>query len=1014
MHKFKHSLLSQTALVSMASSMSVALMFAMVPMAWSSSAASAAACTANANGSFALGANGAVNQTSCEINFVAPVIGNTSIWNLGFQLYSQGGKNNVMTIGSDITTTLKGTGGIAVYGATPTTLSTFDASGKTINLTIANIDANASIPAGDHIPKVGLGVSHASTAKIGTFNLTMLNLPSGNDGSLGGGRFEHYGVVTGSSVSAAETAAFNGLYSKAEFDNLDIKMSSASQAGFFPSYPLLVGIRTIQGAGGNSGNGTSGYVDVKQDLNIDLQAQQNDAIGIYISGGDSQVHLNNSNIKVTSQSTRANAIRLGKTAAIGTGSGKLYSSGAMVLDTTNAANSATIDIIWQGALLDANENSSSTTIKSAKTAIAVAGNKDQSGPAKTITSFNNLIATTTSQSANLINVANNQAEYELNVRGAQSAMTAAANGWLLNVEGATNRPSLVNFNFSEGNMQGLVNVQAASTLNLNLDKAGVWLLKEKGGTGSSTTSTFTQLNLTNNARVDAFGDFTLAGNVASTSGILNLSDGVATNTLTIKGNYVGSGNALLQLDTFLGASGSDSDRLINDGGTITGQTFVRIKNTDTADTGAETEPGHGIKIVRSINGGTTTSDAFALDGAASNAYQFSGRTVVGAGAYAYSLYKGANPASASDTDEYGEDTLENDWYLRSQLNKDEEQYTAGVPIYEAYPQLLLGLNGLPTLQQRVGNRYWNNAGNRVLTQGADAIQPYAPAEEAGVLIEENGIWGRIEGSHTKIKSRETTSGTDYDYNIFKMQAGLDGLLHETENGKLIGGVTVHYVNGSADVYSAHGDGDIKTNGYGFGGTLTWYGESGFYIDNQAQVTWYDSDLNSKTANTSLVNGNNGLGYAVSVETCKRVTLDEHWSVTPQAQLIYSNVRFDSFTDQFNGHVSKDRADSLQGRLGLSADYQNSWLNGQGNTNRSHVYGIANLYNEFLNGTKVDVSGVGFTNKQERLWAGIGLGGSYNWNDDKYSVYGEGSVNTSLKNFGDSYAFKGTVGFRVKW
>lgn len=76
----------------MASSMSVALMFAMVPMAWSSSAASAAACTANANGSFALGANGAVNQTSCEINFVAPVIGNTSIWNLGFQLYSQGGK----------------------------------------------------------------------------------------------------------------------------------------------------------------------------------------------------------------------------------------------------------------------------------------------------------------------------------------------------------------------------------------------------------------------------------------------------------------------------------------------------------------------------------------------------------------------------------------------------------------------------------------------------------------------------------------------------------------------------------------------------------------------------------------------------------------------------------------------------------------------------------------------------------------------------------------------------------
>lgn len=99
---------------------------------------------------------------------------------------------------------------------------------------------------------------------------------------------------------------------------------------------------------------------------------------------------------------------------------------------------------------------------------------------------------------------------------------------------------------------------------------------------------------------------------------------------------------------------------------------------------------------------------------------------------------------------------------------------------------------------------------------------------------------------------------------------------------------------------------------------------------------------------------------------------------------------------------------------MSADYQNSWHNEQGSLNRSSVYGIANLYNEFLNGTRVDVASVQFTNKNERLWAGIGLGGSYNWNDDKYSVYGEGSINASLKNLGDSYTYKGTLGFRVKW
>lgn len=49
------------------------------------------------------------------------------------------------------------------------------------------------------------------------------------------------------------------------------------------------------------------------------------------------------------------------------------------------------------------------------------------------------------------------------------------------------------------------------------------------------------------------------------------------------------------------------------------------------------------------------------------------------------------------------------------------------------------------------------------------------------------------------------------------------------------------------------------------------------------------------------------------------------------------------------------------------------------------------------------------------WTGdIGVGGTLNWNDDKYSLYGEASYGTSLSNLGDSYTLKGNVGFRVKW
>ena len=72
------------------------------------------------------------------------------------------------------------------------------------------------------------------------------------------------------------------------------------------------------------------------------------------------------------------------------------------------------------------------------------------------------------------------------------------------------------------------------------------------------------------------------------------------------------------------------------------------------------------------------------------------------------------------------------------------------------------------------------------------------------------------------------------------------------------GVELHYAHGKTKTNSAHGDGDISTDGYGFGGTLTWYGENGFYLDGQGQVTWYRSDLHSTTANAGLTDNNDNV------------------------------------------------------------------------------------------------------------------------------------------------------------
>ncbi|WP_236772043.1 autotransporter outer membrane beta-barrel domain-containing protein (plasmid) [Agrobacterium tumefaciens] len=486
------------------------------------------------------------------------------------------------------------------------------------------------------------------------------------------------------------------------------------------------------------------------------------------------------------------------------------------------------------------------------------------------------------------------------------------------------------------------------------------------------------------------GVYSFSGDAANAGTITTVDDAVG-DVIIIGGNYNGNGGQML-FDVALGDDNSKTDMVIVNGDT-SGTTNVGVNNF--GGTGAQTS--EGIRIIE-VNG--ASSGSFSLIGD----YMIGDRQAVVAGAYAYQLYQGG--ASTPN---------DGNWYLRSQLTNPTTPtaptsplYQAGVSTYEAYPQALLGLNGAPTLQQRVGNRFW--AGN-----GASKRTSYAASEDASAAIEESGLWGRIEGAHNSIEPRFSTSGgTDYDQNVLKLQAGIDGLLTETESGKLIGGFTIHYAHGKTDIKSVYGDGEIATDGYGLGGTLTWYGENGFYLDGLGQMTWYTSDLDSVLAHTNLSDDNDGFGYTLSVEGGKRMAVDPAWSVTPQAQLVYSNVDFDAFTDAFGARVSLNGGESLRGRLGVTLDHESAWQNDKGLLNRSHVYGIGNLYYEFLEGARVDVQGMSFASRNDRVWGGVGLGGTYSWDDDKYSIYGEGLVQTSLNDFGDSYSVKVQVGLRMKW
>lgn len=460
-----------------------------------------------------------------------------------------------------------------------------------------------------------------------------------------------------------------------------------------------------------------------------------------------------------------------------------------------------------------------------------------------------------------------------------------------------------------------------------------------------------------------------------------IAPGNSIGTLTISGNYIGNGGTL-EIETVLGDDSSATDKLVVTGNT-SGNTNVHVINL--GGTGAQTS--EGIKIV---DVGGTSGGSFTLLGS----YTFEGDPAVVAGAYAYRLYQGGVSTPA-----------DGDWYLRSALlnsgSSGTPLYQAGAPVYEAYAGVLQSFNELETLQQRLGNRSWSD--------GTVAANTSPNVDSAG-----SGMWGRIFGRHTSIDPKDSTTGANYDADIWQLQVGADGQFYSGDAGVLIGGLSVRYGTISADVSSIFGDGSSSSTGYGLGGSMTWYGKTGFYFDTQANVIWYDSDLSSSTAATGLISGNDGFGYAFGLEAGEQIALGANWSVTPQAQLTYSAIDYNDFTDVFGGAVSLTDAHKLRGRLGISADYEDSWADRTGQTSRLHAYGIANLYYDLQSNSDVRLSGVKFTTEQDTLWGGLGLGGTYNWDNDKYALYGEATVDTSLNNFGDSYTLTGRIGLNVKF
>lgn len=379
----------------------------------------------------------------------------------------------------------------------------------------------------------------------------------------------------------------------------------------------------------------------------------------------------------------------------------------------------------------------------------------------------------------------------------------------------------------------------------------------------------------------------------------------ATGFKTLKvNNYVGGGT--LVLNAQLGNDASATDKLVIDGGAATGNTSLRIVNS--GGTGGQTQT--GIRVVQTVNGGSTTADAFRLD-AGSTGYRASAQTLALNG-YEYSLVRGGNAGVAAD------------WYLTS-------DYTglspAGLvsPAIIAPPTQHVVRNVSPESGAYLGNRlasaqfFTHGLRDRTPAYGRGDTTAYAGGDAGGdasvdgsAVNTGRGVWTRVQGRQDSgLSLSQGRVAMDTDSAILQLggdliQAPLGqtgavyaGLMGGYGDARTTSTSTLMLPGGATVQAGARG----KVSGYSVGMYSTVYQNNatrlGAYADTWLQYGRYSNQINSELGSTRY----HSTAWSASIETGYALAPFAPGSslepvvIEPHAQLVYNRYHAQDATLQ---------------------------------------------------------------------------------------------------------------------
>ena len=636
-------------------------------------------------------------------------------------------------------------------------------------------------------------------------------------------------------------------------------------------------------------------------VNSQLNGQSTGSIGVQMLGnigaGDTAVSLSDTQVIMTGQN--ANGVQ----------SVRYEPQGANSLVLSNGSNLQTHDGV--GFLVRGGDHD--ITVQNA-TVVARAGGDEASGI---------LLRTQATPSAGIVPGQPYQTQ----------RVTLNATGALMTGDVLTSDSGRVDIGLASGSeWTGAVRAGQGSVDSVKLDASSVWNMR-----GDSAVKTLTNAGVVRFVSPGAQSGF---------------------KTLTVS-DYIGGGT--LVMNTHLGDDTSLTDRLVVDGGAVTGTTGLRVLNAGGA--GALTT--QGIRLVQATNGATISGNAFYLD-ADSTGYRPS-TISLGLNGYDYFLVQGGTGGVASD------------WYLTSTTPPEEGGATdpggqtpppgSGVETppgsgietppgngtetppgsgtetppgsgVTTPPGSGAGTPGsAPGNMQNVSPENGAHIGNQVAATRmfvhrlADRTVAQTSAGQSAPGSASRQVWARTEGArHTGMKLNEGQVSIDTDTAMLQMGADLVST-RLGQQGVLKAGVMagageartnatsqlIHPGTGMAMRADARG----KVTGYSVGMYATAYADDatrlGAYADSWLQFGRYSNEINSELGSARYRSN----AWTASVEAgyaFKPFAGDSALGamvVVPQAQLAYT--RYDAQDAVLPSMTLKNSpASSVTSRVGVRA------------------------------------------------------------------------------------------------